>query len=108
MYVCIYDSLHSLNVNLKMKKISYPFVVEQAACQLATPKSSLTMTVEDVQQQKGGDDCGFFSIAFATLLCLGKDPSKALYHPDKMRKELVRSLEDTDMERFVDHVTSKS
>jgi len=33
------------------------------------------MDVADVQQQKGGNDCGLFAIAYAALLSKRKDPT---------------------------------
>ena len=102
----VYDSLHGINVKPNQQKISYPIIVEQTACRLSKTKKPLRLSVEDVQQQTGGGDCGLFAIAFATLLCLGEDPSQTRYCQDKMRKELIRSLEDRNMENFLQQCTS--
>ena len=37
-----------------------------------------------MQQQKGGMDCGLFSIAFALHLALGDDLKKLIFHQDAM------------------------
>jgi hypothetical protein len=102
--MCIYDSLHGINIKKEQKKISYPIDVEMTACQLSKPRLGLTMCVENVQQQKGGNDCGLFSIALATLLSLGQDPSRVLFDQKVMRKQLIRSIEERNMARFTEEV----
>ena len=65
---CIYDSFQALNIKKKDKKISYPIKVEQAACGISRQIKSFTMVVENVQQQKRGENCELFPIAYAALL----------------------------------------
>ena len=102
--ICVYDSLQALNV--KGDRISYPISVEQAACQLVKSKIGLRFLVEDIQQQRGGSDCGLFAIAFAAVVCLGKQPPLADYKQDLMRKELVRAFENKDTLTYVNNVVT--
>jgi len=69
----VYDSSHALNMN-KQGKMRYDCSIEKAVCELISPKSSsIIMDVADVEQQKGGNDCGLFAIAYAALLSKRKD-----------------------------------
>lgn len=56
----IYDSLYSscsLNVQ------------QQIACLLNTDMPNITLEFVTVHKQRGSDDCGLFSLAYATALC---------------------------------------
>ena len=63
------------------------------------------MEVADVQQQTGGNDCGVFSIAYATLLCMGEDPTGVKYNQKAMREELIKAFETRDLKRFIQETT---
>ena len=102
---CVYDSLHTLNVKAKEEKINYPMTVDLGACQISRCEKSFTMVVENVQQQNRGEDCGLFAIAYAALLCIDQDPAKAVINQNIMLQELMQSLQDTDITRFVNNVT---
>ena len=41
-------------------------------------------------KQKGSDDCGVFSIAYATAIALGRSPAKLTFRQDSMRAHLVQ------------------
>jgi len=41
-------------------------------------------------KQKGGDDCGVYSIAYATAVALGRLPTKLTFRQNSMRAHLVR------------------
>lgn len=105
--VSIYDSLHGVDKN-KHQKIRYPINVEQSVCQLMKPRKDVTFLVDDVQQQEGGNDCGLFAIAFATLLCVGRDPAKERCDQKILRQELLKSFEEGDITLFVEKACSTS
>ena len=105
--VSIYDSLHGVD-KTKDAKIKYPISVEQSVCQIMKPPKDVTFLVDDVQQQEGGNDCGLFAIAFATLLCVGRDPAKERFDQKIMRQELLKSFEEEDMALFVNKTCSTS
>lgn len=62
------------------------------------------MYIENVQQQNRGDDCGLFAIAFATLLCLNKEPAQAVVDQSIIRRELVKSFEERNIKGYVNTV----
>ena len=68
-----YDSL--LCLSKKHDQFDYPINVEKTVCELVKPHGAVEITVEDVQQQVGNDDCGLFAIAFATALVSNIDPN---------------------------------
>lgn len=49
--------------------------IEHACRMLMYPGEKLTIVNERVQRQVGGSDCGLFSLAYATDLCHGIDPT---------------------------------
>ena len=50
------------------------------------------MNIVPVQQQGNGSDCGVFSIAFATCIVYGRDPSIVIFDVPQMRPHLSRCL----------------
>jgi len=105
--VSIYDSLRGVDKN-KDTQIRYPISIEQNVCQIMQPPKEVTFLVDDVQQQEGGNDCGLFAIAFATLLCMGRDPARERFDKKIMRQELLKSFEEEDMALFVEKACSTS
>ena len=103
---CIYDSSYSMSERLSKNDISYPIHLDTDVFRLLRPSEDVSMCVLNVQQQKGGDDCGLFAIAYAALLCLGKSPVPFHYKQEAMRPALVKSLEEGDIATFMDVVTT--
>ena len=97
----MYDSLYALSIKPKEERISHPMNVDRAACQISRRKKLFTMVVENVQQQNQGEDSGLFAITYAALLCADQDPAKAVINQNIMRQELLHSLLDMDITRFV-------
>ena len=54
----------------------------------------------NVQMQAGADDCGLFSIAFATALCAEKDPHKCSFQQSEMRSHLKLCFERGELAMF--------
>lgn len=54
-----------------------------------TEGRALEICVQRVQQQQGGADCGFFSIAYAYCLAAGEDLTKINFNQPQMRKHLA-------------------
>jgi len=52
------------------------------------------------QKQKGGIDCGLFSIAFATAIAFGKQPGKLKFVQEELRSHLVTCLNKGEMSLF--------
>ena len=62
-----------------------------------------TLTMGGCQKQKGSKDCGLFSIAIATALAFGANPSKLKFDQLKMRKHLVNCFNKERMVPFPSH-----
>jgi len=63
------------------------------------------MDVADVEQQKGGNDCGLFAIAYAALLSKRKDPTVFGFQQCKMRSCLLQSFAGKDISIFMERST---
>ena len=77
--VNIYDNLHG-HVSMHTKRI--------IADILQSPKSSISLILNDVQVQANQDDCGLFALANASALCNGIDPCTIVYTQSAMREHL--------------------
>ena len=62
--------------------------------------STISVKVLPVQQQNGYRDCGLFAIAFATEICRGQDPSRAVFIQTQMRGHLFKCLTKRNMMPF--------
>lgn len=82
--VDVYDSLRGPSLR-SMTKL-------QLASLVMTSQKEVKCFVHNVQQQKGGVDCGLFAIANATALCFGKDPSGLCYEQHQMREHLLKCM----------------
>ena len=90
--VCdIYDSMPASNS---------PTLIRQVAAILKCTDPSFKMRYSNVQMQAGADDCGLFSIAFATALCAGKDPHKCSFQQSEMRSHLKLCFERGELAMF--------
>ncbi len=69
--VNVYDSLPCMDLPLRVK--------QQIACILYNRAPVITLNVKIVQTQRGGSNCGLFSLAFVTSLCVGDDPTTINY-----------------------------
>ena len=69
----------------------YPIVLDQVACQILKNEKSLTMLVENVQQEDRSEDCGLIAIAFAAMLSFNQDPVQAVINQSVMHLELLDS-----------------
>ena len=77
--VNVYDNLHG-HVSMHTKRI--------IADILQSPKSSISLILNDVQVQANQDDCGLFALANASALCNGIDPCTIVYTQSAMREHL--------------------
>ena len=62
---------------------------------------SITLQLEQTQEQLGDSDCGLFSIAYATELCYGNDASSLRYYQDRLRSHLIECLKPKKMIPFL-------
>jgi len=59
------------------------------------------LTYEPVQKQEGRDDCGVFSIAFATALAHGQSPASVQFAQNDMRHHLPQCYEQQLLTPFM-------
>ncbi len=85
------------------------------------PEKSIDLEIVNVQQQIGSNDCGFFALAFVTILCEGETsftnlyshivkltrktfgggfPEKTVYHQNQMRTHFKRCLVEERVSNF--------
>ncbi|KAL5508860.1 hypothetical protein EMCRGX_G004118 [Ephydatia muelleri] len=74
--------------------------------QAAPDVQNMSIRVLPVQQQKGSKDCGLFAVAFATELCSGEDPTRAVFKHCSMRQHLYNCLEAGEISRFPQYTFS--
>ena len=65
--VNVYDSMPNCDLPRRTK--------QQIAAILFWKKKNFRLQFQAVQEQRGGSDCGLFTVAFATSLCVGDDPT---------------------------------
>ena len=72
----------------------------QIAALLATNEPRVRLNFMDVQKQCGENDCGLFSISFATALAFGEQPGHYLFDQKVMRSHLINCFERRRMSMF--------
>ena len=82
--VNVFDSMPSTDLPKRAK--------EQIASIIHTPKHKFMLNFQATQTQLSSNDCGVFSIAFATSLCAGVNPAAVFYHQTLLRRHLIDSL----------------
>ena len=87
----VYDSLCKPKIMLD--------IVKQVTSYSYHDKCTMSST-RSVQQQKNGVDCGLFSIAFATTLAFGRDPSTVNYDVALLRAYLIKCFDNNLIEEF--------
>lgn len=75
-----YDSLFHHRIKKHVKK--------QISCLMRCSRESITVNVIPVQQQSNGVDCGIFSIAYASAILNGRNPSIITFDRSKFRSHL--------------------
>ena len=73
---------------------------KQVASILKAPEKSFDLHHIDVQRQIGGSDCCLFAVAFATSLCMRKDPHTERYMQPMMRDHLAKCLDEKRITDF--------
>ena len=91
--VFLYDSLYShteisLTTNILLAKL------------LNSSKHFIRLCVPQMPKQWEASDCGLFSIAYATHLAFGKDPSGVTFIQPSMRNHFLHCIEDEKIKPF--------
>ena len=87
----IYDSLHG-HLDDHTRKL--------VADLMQSKQKHIEVCYTDVQRQSGVNDCGLFSIAFATSICCGEDPTTLNYRQRDMRTHLFHCIDSGEMTAF--------
>ena len=89
----VYDSLKGREVKADVLRqiASYSFCENDQICIKGQP----------VQQQQNGVDCGIFSIAFATSLANGKDPTQITYDTSLMCTHFLSCLQSKKITELI-------
>ena len=88
----IYDSLSS-------GRIGRVFL-HQIADILLTTNDIISINIQPVQQQRNGNDCGAFAIAFAVCIAFGKNPGEIAFDYFQLRKHLEHCLKENRFTPF--------
>ena len=88
----VYDSIQRGDTSSRVK--------QQICALVYSDAKEIILKFPSVQFQKGGSDCGLFSIAFATSLCTGFDPSDLYYNQDLLREHLFKCVENKYLSPF--------
>ena len=88
----VYDSMGHTDVPQEVK--------QQVAAMILSPTNKITLIFESVQRQHNSNNCGVFTIAFATSICVSANPSILLYDQTCLRSYLTKCLESGMMELF--------
>ena len=72
----------------------------QIAALLFTDQPEITLRFQPVQLQHGTNDCGVFSLAFATSLCGRQTPRQITYIQHQLRDHLCHRLENKTISPF--------
>ena len=75
-------------------------IVKQVASYSYHDKSSICLVTRSVQQKSNGVDCGLFSIAFASAVMFGGDPSIVTYDATLLRAHLIKCVDNNLMLEF--------
>ena len=75
-------------------------IVKRVASYSYHDASTISLLTKSLQQQKNGVDCGLFSIAFATILAFGWDPSTVTYEAVLLRVHLIKCFDNNLMAEF--------
>lgn len=67
---------------------------------LRSESSPITLSFQAVQEQCGNDDCGFFSLAYATSLCAGENPAEVNYDQHLFRGHLLSCIQQKKIALF--------
>ena len=96
--VKVYDSMHC-GLSSRTKRVIADLVMSK--------DKVIAVTYPPVQWQSGASDCGIFSLAFATSLCLGQDPAAVSYDQVHMRSVLLACLTSNKITPFPQRVHSR-
>ena len=103
LYWCVASNISCAKNEVKIydSVFSSPDLETQSIClNLFDIANKSKLTYEPVQKQESGDDCGVFSIAFATALAHGLNPVGVHFVLSHMRQHLLECYEQKSLTPF--------
>ena len=86
--------------SLLTKEISTS-VQESIAVLLSSSSKTIHIIYPDVQQQSDNSSCGLYALAFAYMLCEGKDPASFTYDEMGFRSHYLKCIKQLKIESFM-------
>ena len=74
--------------------------MEEIAALLNTPEKSITLQFMNVHRQDGSNDCGLYSLAYATAICSGMDPTAYTFDQKEMRPHFFKCIMNANVTPF--------
>ena len=74
--------------------------MEQICALLVSSAPTITLQFMTTDRQQNASDCGLFSLAFSTALCVGEDPQGLEFDQKVMRSHLLSCLVDGELNPF--------
>ena len=93
--------------SLLTKEISTS-VQESIAVLLSSSSKTIHIIYPDVQQQSDNSSCGLYALAFAYMLCEGKDPASFTYDEMGFRSHYLKSIKQLKIVIYVQKSTLSS
>ena len=93
--VTLYDSLFMEGTSEELDT--------QLALLYRRERGNFSVNVASIQQQRGGADCGLFSIAVCTALAMGQDPTLLRWRQNKMREHLSKMFRSEIITYFIEY-----
>ena len=95
--VLVYDSLYR---NIAPDLVKQLKEVYKDHLQTDGETEKLRVIMPSLNPQKGGEDCGVFTAAYAYELCCGRDPALLHFDQKQMRKHLKLCFQKEEISRF--------
>ena len=73
-------------------------------CELTKSRGAVSISVEDIQQQIGGHNCGLFAIAYCAALSQNLNPCCLECNQSMIRQALMKCLKSNDILTFLEDI----
>ena len=94
----VYDSLHGC-IDTHTRKLVADLMQSQ--------HKQIEVRYADVQWQSGPNDCGLFSLAFATSICFGVDPTTIAFEQRLLRSHLFDCIQSGKLSMFPERTNTR-
>ena len=88
--IFVFDSMERTKIDKNLGKV---------ILKMYDNKKLLTFNIRNVQKQEQSL-CGYFSLAFATALCYGKDPENLVFNPSNLIEHYIACITEKKVKEF--------